>query len=341
MKKISFLPVLFCIAACTSSNKQVSAPDNRITYTNPVFNHDFPDPNVVDGHDGYWYAYSTEADWSADGISGGRRIIPILKSKDLAAWEIVGPALAKKPDWKPAGGIWAPDVTEVNGKYLMYYSFSTWGDPNPGIGFAVADKAAGPFTDKGKLFFSQELGVDNSIDPFLWAEDGKLLLYWGSFHGIYAVELTADGSKIVGEKFQVAGSAYEGSTIVKHNSYYYYFGSVGTCCEGERSTYRVLVGRATAPRGPFIDQSGKPLLDNGGTELLRRNEGNTGFVGTGHNADLVTDKAGQTWMLYHAYDNKPGAKGRKMLLDKISWVNDWPVIANTSPTLTPQAIPKF
>ncbi len=336
-----FAAAVLLLAACSAKQSTITPTDNRNSFSNPVFAHDFPDPNIVKGKDGYVYAYSTEADWTRDGIAGGRRIIPILRSKNLVSWETVGAALASRPSWKPEGGIWAPDVTEVNGKYFLYYSFSTWGDPNPGIGFAVSDKPEGPFTDKGKLFFSKEVGVDNSIDPYLVVENGKLFLFWGSFHGIFGIPLSDDGTKVTGEKFQVAGTAYEGSCIFKRGSYYYYLGSTGSCCEGEKSTYQVKVGRADALQGPYVDRNGKPLLENGGTVLLHRNEGSDGFVGTGHNADLVQDDAGVDWLLYHAFENKQGANKRIMLLDKITWENDWPVIKNNTPALGPQSAPYF
>ena len=84
-------------------------------------------------------------------------MIPIIRSKDLVHWDFVGTVLAAHPAWKTDGGMWAPDVTFFNGKYYCYYAVSTWGDGNPGIGLATADKAGGPFTDQGKVFLSSEI----------------------------------------------------------------------------------------------------------------------------------------------------------------------------------------
>lgn len=309
------------------------------TYQNPVFNHDFPDPNLVQAKDGSFYAYSTQASWKKEGF-GGTYVIPILRSKDLMHWDTVGDALPKKPDWKTEGGIWAPDAGYYRGTYFLYYSFSTWGDPNPGIGVATAKKPEGPFTDHGNLFFSKAIGVPNSIDPFLFVERRKPYLVWGSFNGIYAVKLSKDGTKLKGDKFQIAGTAYEGSLIYKRNGWYYYFGSVGTCCEGERSTYQVKAGRSKTFKGPYMDKDGKPLLQNGGTLVLQKNDGAEGFIGPGHNGDIVTDKAGQTWMIYHAFDKREPSR-RVMLLDKIDWIDGWPVMAGAQPTFEPQAGPVF
>lgn len=309
-------------------------------YQNPVFAHDFPDPNLVKAQDGYFYAYSTQTNWKRDSLGDSGHIIPILRSKDLMQWTFVTNALNKKPTWKSDGGIWAPDATFYNNKYYLYYSFSTWGDANPGVGFAVSNKPQGPFTDKGKVFLSKEVGVPNSIDPFLMVDDGSLYVIWGSFHGIYGMPLSDDGLKIKGDTFKIAGNAFEGSYIYKRGKFYYYFGSAGTCCEGVKSTYKVLVGRSENFKGPYLDRDGKPLLENGGTLLLQGNAGANGFVGTGHNGDIFTDDNGDTWMLYHAFDKDKGYK-RMMFLDKIEWINDWPYMLNNEPSFTLHKGPVF
>ena len=342
---VSLVARLLVISICCLPWQIVYAQSSPVStekgiYQNPVFSHDFPDPNLVKAKDGYFYAYSTQANWKRDSMEDATHFIPILRSNDLMHWTFVGNALQNKPNWKSEGGIWAPDATYYKGKYYLYYSFSTWGDPDPGVGFAVSDKPEGPFTDKGKLFLSKEVGVDNSIDPVLTIDNGKLYLIWGSFHGIYGIPLSDDGASVTGDKFQIAGNAYEGSFVYKRGKYYYYFGSTGTCCEGVKSTYKVKVGRATTFKGPYLDRDGKPLLDNGGTLLLQGNTGTSGFVGTGHNGDIFTDDAGDTWMLYHAFDKVQGYK-RMMLLDKIEWINDWPYILNEEPSFTPHHGPVF
>ncbi|HET7627608.1 MAG TPA: family 43 glycosylhydrolase [Bacillales bacterium] len=309
-------------------------------YVNPVFEPVLADPTVVRADDGYFYAYGTEDAW---GEKVESKLIPIVRSTNLIDWEYVGEAFKKKPDWKPAGGLWAPDISRFNGKYYLYYSFSLWGDPDPGIGVATSEKPEGPFQDHGKLFLSSEIGVNNSIDPQLFVtDDGTPYLFWGSFHGIYGVQLSKDGFSTVGKKFQIAGDTYEGAFLFKKNGHFYFFGSRGSCCEGADSTYHVAVGRSDSLKGPYVDKNGVKLTEYGGTDVLKAREDGK-FVGPGH-ITVVTDDAGQDWMLYHAIDKKDpllwnGATRRPLMLDRIIWKDGWPLIRGKSPSETKQEGP--
>ena len=62
----------------------------------------------------------------------------------------------------------------------------------------------------------------------------------------------------------------EATNIKRKGGFYYLFGSAGTCCEGERSTYKVTVGRSRNLFGPYINKSGKSLLDNHYEVLLNK-----------------------------------------------------------------------
>jgi len=147
--------------SCNSKEIPAAAtPEKDNYYNNPVVNYSLPDPTIIKADDGYFYLYATE----------DIRNTPIHRSKDLVKWELVGTAFtdATRPSFEPKGGLWAPDINYINGKYVLYYAMSVWGGEwTCGIGVATADKPEGPFTDHGKLFRSNEIGVQNSIDPFL------------------------------------------------------------------------------------------------------------------------------------------------------------------------------
>lgn len=319
MRKLLFVSLLAAtsLAACAKETEHT-------TYKNPVIDYSLPDPTIIKANDGYFYVYATE----------NIRNLPIHRSKNLVDWEEVGTAFTDqtRPTFEPKGALWAPDINYIGGQYVLYYSMSVWGGEwTCGIGVATAEKPEGPFTDRGMMFRSNSIGVQNSIDPFYIEDDGKKYLFWGSFRGIYGIELSNDGLSIKesAEKKQVAGTAYEGTYIHKQGGYYYMFASIGSCCEGLKSTYTTVVGRSKNLFGPYVDKKGQPMMENHHEILIRANEA---FVGTGHNSEIVTDKAGNEWMLYHAV-SKANPTGRVLMMDQVKWVNDWPEVTGSTPSL--------
>lgn len=326
MKWIQFeiLALLILFLSCKTGDPVVGKTPENNKYRNPVINYSLPDPTIIKAEDGYFYLYATE----------DIRNTPIHRSKDLVKWEMVGTAFTNetRPTFEPKGGLWAPDINFINGKYVLYYSMSVWGGEwTCGIGVATADKPEGPFTDHGKLFRSNEIGVQNSIDQFYIEENKRKYIFWGSFRGIYAIELSDDGLvlKPDAEKQQIAGTAYEGVYIHKRNGFYYLFASIGSCCEGLNSTYTTVVGRSDNLFGPYLDKQGKSMMDNHHEILIQKNEK---FVGTGHNSEIVQDNKGNDWMLYHAV-SVDHPKGRVLMMDRIRWHNDWPFVEGGTPSL--------
>lgn len=321
---LSFVSLTY--AACNNTDKK----DEPITvddkYHNPVVALSLPDPTIIKVQNGSFYLYATE----------DTRNVPIYKSDNLIDWTFVGTAFTNetRPNFEPKGGIWAPDISYVNGKYYLYYSMSVWGGEwTCGIGVAVADRPEGPFEDKGRLFRSNEINVQNSIDQFYIEDHGQKYLLWGSFRGIYGVELSDDGLSVKAgvERRQIAGTAFEGTYIHKRGEYYYLFASVGSCCEGVNSTYKLVIGRSKSLFGPYFDKSGKNMMDNGYTVVVGAN---SRFVGNGHCSEIVQDKSGKDWIFYHGVDVQ-NPKGRVLLLDEIKWDNDnWPYVTGGSPSLS-------
>lgn len=322
---VFFLIISQVFLAC-GKNTQGEGEESEIKkmYTNPVVASSLPDPTIIKAEDGWFYLYATE----------DIRNTPIYKSSDLVNWKFTGTAFTNesRPDFEPKGGLWAPDINYINGKYVLYYSMSVWGGEwTCGIGVASGDSPEGPFTDHGKLFRSKEIEVQNSIDPFYIEEDGKHFLFWGSFRGIYAIELSSDGLSLKpgAEKQQIAGTAYEGVYIHKKGDWYYLFASIGSCCEGVNSTYTTVVGRSDSLFGPYHNKINQPMMENRHEVVIHKNER---FVGTGHNSEIVEDDAGNSWILYHAVD-KNNPHGRVLMLDEVQWDNDWPFVEGTTPSM--------
>lgn len=321
-----------------------SNDDRGETIENPVYEPVLADPSLVRAPDGTFYAFGTEdasPDWDDCSETAP---VPIVASDDLVDWEYVGNAFSERPDWKDDGFVWAPDINYYDGRYVLYYAFSEWGDANPGIGVATSDTPTGPYEDHGCLFDSESIGVDNSIDPHFHVDDGTPYLVWGSFNGIYLLELTADGLDYRPEtKTLLAGDAYEAPWIVERQGQYVLFLSTGLCCEGLDSTYAVEVATADSLTGPYYDVDGTDVREydehNAGTAALASTDE---LVGPGHNA-VVTDDGGTDWIVYHAYDADVGGyvcdefPRRAMAIDRIVYEDGAVDVADGAPNRTVEA----
>lgn len=312
----TFIRLTLLSLALLCSTMAVAA--DKYHYTNPVLAKDFPDPTIIrDGN--IFYAYCT-----------GRKV-PIYKSANLVTWTSVGDSFyeSTRPTFVEGGGVWAPDINKIGDKFVMYYSMSTWGGEwTCGIGVASSTSPSGKFTDHGKLFISSEIGVQNSIDPFyIEVEDGTKYLFWGSFRGIYGIELSDDGLSLKegAEKFQISGTLTEGTYIHKHGEYYYLIGSAGSCCEGANSTYHMVVARSKNIKGPYLSKSGKKAMEGNMSLLLEANHDYA--YGTGHCSEIITDDTGKDWILFHGYQASNVDAGRCLFLEQVQWDSaGWPYI---------------
>jgi arabinan endo-1,5-alpha-L-arabinosidase len=300
-------------------------------YTNPVYDHDAPDPTVIRASDGDFYAYTTQSIYGPT-----LKNIPVLRSDDLIHWKYVRDALPSLPKWAVIGerDSWAPHVLEHDGRYLMYFSERRAEDDTMAIGVAVSDEPQGPFRDAiGKPLVTGPSFT--AIDPFVMPYRGKLWMWWGSAGApIQAQQLSTDGLETVGLPRIVLqrefGEPYEalieGPWLIENDGWWYLMYSGDACCD-EIAHYAVLVARSRSPFGPFERHPDNPIV-----------EANETFNAPGHNS-VVVDNAGREWLAYHAYV-RPDFTFREMLIDPIEWVDGWPVVADgDAPTSDPQAAP--
>lgn len=332
------------------------APDQTQNAISAEFADTFADPAVIQGRDGYWYAYATSDPLVEGGPFG---LMHMARTKDFSSWTYLGTVFneSTKPAWAAPGSFfWAPDIRYFGGRYVMYFTVTdTAANPggDPAIGVATAPTPAGPWTATDGPVVTPKPdgngGYFGTIDPaMLTAADGKRYLYYGGFYGgISVTELSPDGLQAVGSPTQVTiGDRYEGAYVVRRDGWYYLMGSSMNCCAGPTTGYSVFAGRSKSPRGPFLDGDGASMLESrvGGTTVITQN-GNR-WIGPGHHA-FLTDAAGRDHIVYHAIDrskpwlNEPfGINRRPMLIDRIDWINGWPrTRAGAGPSDTPQPAP--
>jgi arabinan endo-1,5-alpha-L-arabinosidase len=317
------------------------------------------DPTAIHGagSDRNWYLYCTSdalsaTEQNADG-SLVQHVVPTYRSTDLTDWTYVGDAFTSKPAWVgDANGIWAPDVVYRAGSkgrpgmWLMYYAASdtpsTTGPTGGGsaVGVATSSSPTGPWTDSGGPVVAPQTapngdGARWEFDPEVITDRGTTYVYFGSyFGGVNVRTLSADGlrSDPASEKPIAIDNRYEGAFLMHHDGWWYFQGSATNCCNGSLTGYGVFVARSRSPLGPFVDRDGVSILSTrvGGTPLLAQN-GNR-WVGTGHDT-VVTDFAGQDWIIYHAVDRddpyyagQTGYTKRPVLIDQLDWNDGWPTV---------------
>ena len=317
------------------------------SYTNPVSKgvfDTFPDPSILKGKDGYWYAYGTTDPVRQSFGDGSFHFLPMARSKDMVHWDYVGDVFDQStfPKWLPGtpgvdSFLWAPDIRYIDGKYYLYYSGAHFGDDGLfSIGVATAPTPTGPWTDSGgQVIQGEDCPPTTNIDSSEFTDkDGTRYLYWGSYGAICAAKLTPDGTRIASGAKQITyGHQAEAAYVVHHADHYYLFISEGGCCSGPLSSYEVFVGRSKSPLGPFVDREGVSMMASrrGGTLVLSAN-GNK-WVGPGHHS-IATDLSGQQWFVYHAIDkNDPylaspyqGISRRPLMIDRLDWVDGWPTV---------------
>jgi arabinan endo-1,5-alpha-L-arabinosidase len=268
------------------------------------------------------------------------RGIPSYRSKDLLTWTNGPRVFTNSVPWvqeavpNNRGGLdfWAPDAIKVNGRFLVYFSASTFGKNTSAIGLA-SNKTLDPdspdylWKDEGIVVQSASTNNFNTIDPSVTLDQaGGLWLCFGSFwSGIKLIELdSSTGKRIRADSpmYSLArNESIEAPFIYFHDGFYYLFVNWGRCCRGANSTYNMRIGRAQKITGPYLDKDGKDMADGGGSLLL---ESDGPFIGPGHAGIL---KEGERyWMSMHYYDATQHGMST-LAIRPLIWGNDgWPVV---------------
>ncbi|MDE6013116.1 MAG: glycoside hydrolase 43 family protein [Prevotella sp.] len=316
------LIVLVLATACQLGShaqyrSEVWSPDNGDgTYTNPVINADYSDPDVCVGPSGEDY-YLTASSFQC--IPG----LPILHSRDLVNWEIINYALTelepREEFDKPShgNGVWAPSIRYHNGEYYIY-----WGDPDYGVMMVKTKDPAGKW-EKPVCVIPGKGYIDTTP---LWDEDGRCYLVNGwansrsKFASVLTVrELSADGTRPIGQPVIVfdgngtENRTCEGPKFYKRDGWYWIM-----CPAGGVPTGFQLAMRSKSPYGPYEH---KIVLAQGKTS-----------VNGPHQGAWVHNKYDEDWFI-HFQDKE--AYGRVVHLQPVDWSSGWPIMGKKGePVLT-------
>ncbi|MBW3624381.1 MAG: glycoside hydrolase family 43 protein, partial [Armatimonadetes bacterium] len=299
------------------------------TYTNPVYEHDFPDPFILP-YRGKYYAYATH---------GRGHGFQVMESPDLVHWTHKGTAF--EVPWSRVHW-WAPEVFHYRNRFYMTYSAQHPETKKHDIGIATADSPLGPFTHRAILVRAEEnrTGV---IDATIFFEpDGTPYLVYSEENPrrIVLRKMARDLLSVVEEKSTVLlvpdrpeeRGVVEAPTLIRRDGKYHLFYSTGWFQSNiPDASYAVYHAVAPSVRGPYVKDP-KPILQSV-----------PGLVyGPGHQG-IVQLPCGEWWMAYHGWDNRNEPRygsnpvGRTLRIDRMRWVGGTPVM--DGPTVTPQPVP--
>ena len=284
----------------------------QFRYQNPVIHADYSDPDVCRVGEDYWMTAS-----SFNCFPG----LPILHSRDLVHWDLVGAALTEYPGegWdgseddfrttvQHGKAVWAPAIRFHEGWYYIYV-----GDPDRGIFMVRTQDPAGPW--EPPVWVVKEKGF---IDPCpFWDKDGKAYLSHGCAGSragnksvLFVAPMAPDGTRLLGPSRIVydghlSQPTIEGTKFYKRDGKYYIFSPAGGVATGWQT-----VLRAADPFGPYEERIVMAWAP--------------GTINGPHQGGWVQTPEGEDWFLH--FQDK-GAYGRIVHLQPMRWGDDgWPVI---------------
>jgi len=274
------------------------------TYKNPIIHADYSDPDVVRVGDDFYLVSSSFN--CAPGL-------PVLHSKDLVNWIIIGHVFDKFPygqfDVPQHGnGVWAPSIRYHNGEFYVYY-----GDPDYGIFMAKTKNPAGPWEPLVRV---REAKGWIDCCPF-WDDDGNAYLVHsfarsraGIANILHLNRMSPDGKSLLDDGALIIDGAaagvttLEGAKMCKRDGWYYILAPAGGVAVGYQMAFR-----SKNIYGPYEQ---KKVLAQGSTP-----------INGPHQGGWVELRSGESWFI-HFQDR--GAYGRVAHLQPVKWVDDWPLM---------------
>ena len=277
----------------------------QLRYSNPVLHQDYSDPDVCRVGEDYYMTAS-----SFNYFPG----LPVLHSRDLVNWQVIGHALTDYPaeefhtSVQHGNGVWAPAIRYHDGWFYIFC-----GDPDRGIFMVRTQDPSGGW--EAPVWVVREKGF---IDPCpIWDSDGNAWLSHasaGSRAGlksvVYVAPMAPDGTHLLARSRIVYDGHFtqptiEGTKFYKRDGWYYIFAPAGGVSTGWQT-----VLRARHPYGPYEER------------IVLKSA--PGTINGPHQGAWVDTPSGTDWFLH--FQDK-GAYGRIVHLEPMTWNADgWPAM---------------
>jgi len=271
-------------------------------YKNPIILSDYSDPDVIRYKDDYYMIAS-----SFNHTPG----VPVLKSKNLVDWKIIGYVFDKIPferfkDVIHGAGAWAPSLRYHNGKFYAFIPF-----PDEGIYVSeCTDIEKGDWSELWPIY--EGSGLEDPCP--IWLDDKcyvvigfvKSRIGFNSVLGVF--EITSDCKKrLTDYKIIFDGHntqpTIEGPKFYTRNGYIYIMAPAGSVKTGWQTCLR-----SKNIYGPYEE---KIVMLTNDSKIPGPHQG------------ALIDLPNAEYAFIHFVDMYQ--YGRVVYLEPVKWINDWPI----------------
>ncbi|MCO4694875.1 glycoside hydrolase 43 family protein [Streptomyces sp. RO-S4] len=278
----------------------MSAAPGDPVYRNPVLDADWSDPDVIRVGDDFYLTAS-----SFGRVPG----LPLLHSRDLVNWTLVGHALQRlEPESeftvpRHDCGVWAPSLRHHDGRFWIF-----WGDPDQGVFQVNAPEIRGPWTrphlvkaGKGLIdpcpLWDDETGEAYLVHAWAKSRSGIKNRLTGHRMHPHGTELLDEGKVIVDGDRIPGWFTLEGPKLYKHDGWFWILAPAGGVETGWQGAFR-----SRAFFGPYEE---KVVLEQKDTD-----------VNGPHQGGWVRTPSGEDWFLHF---QQRGPYGRVVHLQPMRW----------------------
>ncbi|WP_448657718.1 family 43 glycosylhydrolase [Sphingomonas sp. CJ99] len=306
-----------------------TADNGNGTFTNPLFNDEFSDPDIIRVGDVYYMTGTTMH------VMPG---LPLLHSRDLVNWRLASYAFDRLDlgsGWRLAEGqeiygqgIWAPSLRYHDGTFHIFANVN-----RKGLQHFSAKNPAGPWTHNSIPGDAHDISVLFDDDGRVWAVTG--------YDAVRLLELKPDLSGFVPGSERTIIPA--GNAMGEGHHFYKIDGKYWIISANYSPTGRMQAARADRIDGPYettvisaAETMGRPrgwwLADNGlgkplpgpgaRFDFTRPDSANAHGATPLHQGGLVQLPNGDWWG-FSMMD--VGAMGRTTFLSPVHWQGGWPM----------------